>query len=43
MIRNLLYLYIGGVIALLFESLVQWLHPEKAARAALIEKLEGEK
>lgn len=29
-IRNLLYLYVGGVIALLFESLVQWLHPEES-------------
>ena len=24
---NFLYIYIGGVIALLFESLIQWMYP----------------
>ena len=26
---NFLYVYIGGVIALLFESLIQWMYPQE--------------
>ena len=26
---NFLYIYIGGVIALLFESLIQWMYPHE--------------
>ena len=27
---GLLYIYLGGVIALSLESLIQWLHPEES-------------
>ena len=30
MIERILFIYIGGVVALLMESIVQWLHPEES-------------
>ena len=37
---NFLYIYIGGVIALLFESLIQWMYPyETNARESIWDAL----